>query len=144
MKAIPEIKINMPNKLICNDTYRNLTACTMKCKGLHDNVTVTSLQTMTAKDFDVSNCTLNLNMENNSVQYILQIPVDNYLIYFTNWKTNDYNFSCVNSMGIVTSGMLCRYEVEEHPFKSPSCPSKKITSRYSRPGQSISTITFVT
>jgi len=39
---------------------------------------------MAGQDFNQSNCILNLNIKNNSFQYILQIPIDNYLIYFTN------------------------------------------------------------
>jgi len=125
------------DKLTCNDTYRNISVCTMKCKALSGNENVMSLATMTAEDFNQSSCTLDLNIENSSFQYILQIPVDNYLIYFTNWTVNDFNFSCVNSTALMTSQMLCRYEVDEQPFYSPQCPSNNITSRYIRPGQSV-------
>src|SRR5205085_3364113 len=114
--------------------------CTMRCKALPDNLTVTSLKTMSSEDFNQSNCTLDLNTGNNSFQYIFQIPIDNYLIYFTNWTTNQYNFSCVNSTGIITSDMLCRYEVDEQPFEFLQCPSENITSRYIPPGLSISMI----
>lgn len=89
VKAIPEQTTNMTinfttNQLICHDTYRNTTACTMKCKALEDNSSVISLSTVNSQDFIQSNCTLNLNMKNDTLQYILEIPIDNYLIYFTN------------------------------------------------------------
>jgi hypothetical protein len=134
-KAVPTIRINATNninsdQLICHDTYRNTTVCTMKCKALSDNEPVTSLATITAGDFNQSSCTLDWNIENSSFQYILQIPVDNYLIYFTNWTVNDSNLSCVDNTALMTSHMLCRYEVDEKPFSSQEAttyPSTVIT-----------------
>jgi hypothetical protein len=134
-KAVPTTNMNMTNRLICNDTYRNVTACTMKCKALPNNLTVTTLAQMNSEDFNQSTCILDLNMENSSIQYIFQIPIDNYLIYFTNWTTNQYNFSCINNTGVNTSNMLCRYEVDAQPFELLQCPSNSITSRYIPPGQ---------
>jgi hypothetical protein len=142
-KATPEPMMNgtsnsISNNLVCNDTYINVTRCTMKCKALPDNLSVTSIETMSTSNFNQSNCTLNLNMKNNSVSYILQIPTDSYLIYFTNWTTSDFNVSCSNNTEVISSQMLCRYEVDEYPFQSFQCPSQNITSRYISPGKLVS------
>jgi len=122
----------------------------MKCKALEDNLTVTSIATMNGQDFNQSNCILDLNMQNNSFQYILQIPIDNYLIYFTNWTINDYNLSCVNSTALMTSNMLCRYEVincQNNGQCRPSrlnftceCTTKDYSGRYCEIKSSLLTI----
>jgi hypothetical protein len=123
--------------LICRDTYRNLTICSMKCKSLPNNLPVVSITAINTQDFTESNCTLELNMVNDSLQYILQIPVDNYLIFFANWSDTKYNLSCGNNTGIISSPMFCRYEVDAYPFISPQCLSENITNRYIPSGQFI-------
>ena len=141
-KAIPQQRTNMANDLMCHDTYRNITTCTMKCKALQTDSTVTLLDTISAKDFNQSNCILNLNTDNSSFQYILEIPIDNYLIFFTNWTTDLYNFSCENSTEVTKLNMICRYEVGDMSVNSPQCPSNNTTSRYIRPSQCISMSMF--
>ncbi len=114
--AVPEERVNMTYNLTCDDVYSNASACTMKCKALPDNLTVTTLATMTSEDFNQSTCILDLNMGNSSIQYILQIPSDNYLIYFANWTTNQYNFSCVNSTGVIAS--ICSVDMKSMDYQS--------------------------
>jgi hypothetical protein len=142
-KAIPEERVNMTYSLMCADVYNNASACTMKCKALPDNLTVTTLAMMNGQDFNQATCTLDLNMQNNSLQYIIQIPTDNYLMYFANWTTNQYNFSCINSTGLMTSNMLCRYDVDGSPIQPLQCVSNNITNRYIPPGQCIPIVLFV-
>jgi hypothetical protein len=130
---------SISDKLICNDTYRNISLCTMKCQAVSGNENGTLLATMAAEGFSQPSCILDLNMDNNSFQYILQIPIDNYLIYLTNSTVTDFNFSCVNNTVLMTPQMLCLYEFDGQPFSSPPCLSRNITSRYIRPGQSVFT-----
>ena len=133
----------LSNKLICNDTDRLVTtACTMKCKALPNDSSFISIQTISTPDFNQSNCILDLNMENNSFSYSLQIPINHYLIYFSKWTASNFNFSCFNSTEVISSQMLCRYEVDEYPVQSFQCPSQNITSRYISPGKFVSTYSF--
>ena len=141
-KAEPQQTVNVTNNtggnhLFCHDSYRNITACTMKCKQLPTDQTVTSIDTIDTHDFNEFNCTLDMN-----TTHILQIPADKYLIYFTDWTSDLYNLSCLDTTGIATSQMICRYEVDALPFKKPQCLSPNLTGRYIPPGESMSFASF--
>lgn len=139
IQAIPEPLMNSAtnfasSKLICKNTHRNSIMCSMKCKSLSKTLDVSSIITMKAQDFNM--------VVYNSLPYILQISVDNYLIYFSDWTADEYNFSCKNNMGIISTHMLCRYEVDDYPFIQSQCSSENITNRYIQPGQFISSSRF--
>jgi hypothetical protein len=143
-KAEPQPMVNVnnnmgANQLFCHDSYRNITACTMKCKRLPTNRNVTSIDTIDTHNFTEFKCTLDMD-----TTHILRIPVDNYLIYFTDWTSDLYNLSCLNATGMATSQMLCRYEVDEFPFWKRQCLSTNMTSRYIPPGELISLAISVT
>ena len=132
-KAIPEVVGNVVgnagnnpslNNLQCVDTYGNSSTCTMKCKSLTTPVTL--IETIAESNFDSFNCTLNLQATNGSISYALRIPQDNFLIYFTNWTTSEYQFSCSNNVTLPTSSMLCRRDFVR-------CLSTTVTNRYVPP-----------
>ena len=128
-KAIPEVVGNAGNNpslnnVQCVDTYGNSSTCTMRCKSLTSPVTL--IETITESDFDSFNCTLNLHAANGSISYVLRIPQDNFLIYFTNWTTNEYQLSCSSNMALPNSSMLCRRDFVQ-------CLSTTVTDRYVPP-----------
>ena len=128
---MPEIVVNAgnnpsSNNLHCIDTYGNSDTCWMKCKPLTSPVTL--IETITDSNFDSFNCTLNVEATNGSILYALRIPQDNFLIYFTNWTTNEYHFSCSNNTTLPNSGILCRRDFVQ-------CLSTTVTDRYVPPSK---------
>jgi hypothetical protein len=123
-KALPELTNNTGNSnvtsLQCIDTYGNSRMCNMTCKLWNP---VTSITTITAEDFDLFNCTLILQTMNASMSYFVQIPQDNYLLYFKNWTTSDYNFLCAGDAAPPDVSMLCRHDFIQ-------CLSTTVTNRY--------------
>ncbi|CAF4178485.1 unnamed protein product, partial [Adineta steineri] len=114
-KGVPELTDNGGNSnvtdLKCIDPMGNSGVCNMACKmWTHP---VISLTTITNNNFDLYNCTLSLQTTNASMSYTLQIPQNNYIVYFTNWTTDDYNFSCLGTTPPPNSSMLCRHDVAQ-------------------------------
>ncbi len=128
-KAVPQPTSNDGNSnvtdLQCIDPMGNSGVCNMTCKTWTDPVI--SITNITDQDFDQFNCTLLLQTTNTSMSYALQIPQDNYMVYFTDWTANDYNFSCSGNTPQPNSSMLCRHNVVQ-------CLSPTTTYRCVSPG----------
>ncbi|CAF3990347.1 unnamed protein product [Adineta steineri] len=112
-KAVPRLTGNSRNSSVtdlkCIDYMGNSSVCNMTCKTwTHPVIALTNI---TENDFNLYNCTLGLQTANASMSYTLQIPQDNYIVYFTNWTTDHYNFSCLGATPPPNSLMLCRYDV---------------------------------
>ncbi|CAF0821908.1 unnamed protein product [Adineta steineri] len=124
-RAVPELTNNTQNSnvtnLQCIDSYGNSRACNMTCK-LWTNP-LTSIETITNDDFDWFNCTLIIRTMNASMSYVVQIPSDNYLLYFSNWTTSDYDFACKGNQVASNVSMLCRHDFMQ-------CLSTQVTNRY--------------
>ncbi|CAF1074832.1 unnamed protein product [Adineta steineri] len=127
-KVLPELMNNTQNSnvthLQCIDSYGNSRACNMTCK-LWTNP-LTSIETITTNNFDLFNCTLIIRTMNESMSYIIQIPSDNYLVYFSNWTTSDYDFACEGNQALPNVSMLCRHDFIQ-------CLSTEVTNRYVPP-----------
>ena len=134
-QARPNSLINTWNvsssPLSCNDTYRGVNPCTMKCKSLPGGQTVTSLATITSP-FNETSCTLMSN-----ISWTIEIPMDHYLVFFTNWTTTNFTLLCTDPSYVGSSppSMLCRYEVDQLPFVNWQCPSTPVTSRFIAQGE---------
>ncbi|CAF1474163.1 unnamed protein product [Adineta steineri] len=124
-RAVPEFTNNTQNSnvtnLQCIDSYGNSRTCNMTCK-LWTNP-LTSIETITNDDFDWFNCTLIIRSMNASISYVVQIPSDNYLVYFSNWTTSDYNFLCEGNRALPNVSMVCRHDFMQ-------CLSTEVTNRY--------------
>ncbi|CAF1340309.1 unnamed protein product [Adineta steineri] len=131
-KALPELMNNTQNSnvthLQCIDSYGNSRACNMTCK-LWTNP-LTSIETITTNNFDLFNCTLIIRTINASMSYVIQIPSDNYLVYFSNWTTSDYDFACEGNQALPNVSILCRHDFIQ-------CLSTEVTNRYVPPGNYI-------
>lgn len=115
VKAIPKLTISNESSNItnlqCVDPLGNSDVCNMTCEAWTDPII--SLTNITDNNFDSFNCTLTLQTTNVSMLYVLQIPQDNYLVYFTNWTTDNYNFSCSGAILPSNSSMVCRRAMAE-------------------------------
>ncbi|CAF0981680.1 unnamed protein product [Adineta ricciae] len=128
-KVVPKLMSNAHyntsgTNVLCIDTYGNSYACNMTCK-LFTNP-VTAIETVSNIDFTIFNCTLVIDTMNLSVTYAITIPQDNYLLYFTNWTTSDYNLSCKGIQASQNASMLCRHDFIQ-------CLSTAVTNRYIPP-----------
>ncbi|CAF1444201.1 unnamed protein product [Adineta steineri] len=114
-KAVPELTDNGRNSSVtnlkCIDPMGKSGLCNMACKTWE--YPVISITNITSNNFNFYNCTLNLQTTNASMSYTLQIPQNNYIVYFTNWATSDYNFSCLGTTIPPNSSMLCRHDVAQ-------------------------------
>ncbi|UJR29646.1 hypothetical protein I4U23_017194 [Adineta vaga] len=112
-KVVPELTENTNGtNVLCIDTYGNSLTCNMTCKLLTNPVILT--ETIAADDFNAFNCTLVIDRTNSSVAYAIRIPQDNYLVYFTNWTTSDFNFACKSMQVPSNISMLCRHDFTQY------------------------------
>ncbi|CAF1486469.1 unnamed protein product [Adineta steineri] len=98
--------------LQCIDSYGYSGACNMICKLWTDPLT--SIVTIATDDFNSFNCTLVVRTMNTSMSYVIRIPSDNYLLYFSNWTTSDFDFSCEDNQASSNASMLCRYDFTQY------------------------------